>query len=155
MRISRIIIVLLHHHYKYYVKNYSSTAMIKRHHLSVMLFVLLFLQVILARADAPKDYELNYTIGLDTVGHYLNVRLDYAATTADTPELVLNMPVWTPGYYEILNFPKHLCDFSASDVQGQPLTWRKEGMNRWRISLPADRRATISYRIYANRRDVA
>ena len=116
---------------------------------------MLFLQVILTKAEAQKDYELNYTISLDTVGHYLNVRLDYAASTADSPELVLNMPVWTPGYYEILNFPKHLCDFSVSDVQGLPLSWRKEGMNRWRISLPANRRATISYRIYANRRDVA
>lgn len=120
-----------------------------------MIFVMLFLQVILTKAEAQKDYELNYTISLDTVGHYLNVRLDYAASTADSPELVLNMPVWTPGYYEILNFPKHLCDFSVSDVQGLPLSWRKEGMNRWRISLRANRRATISYRIYANRRDVA
>ena len=129
--------------------------MIKRNRSAAMLFVLLFLQAILAKAGAQSNYELNYTIGLDTAGHYLNVKLDYAASTADSPELVLNMPVWAPGYYEILNFPKHLCDFAVSDVQGQPLTWRKEGMNRWRISLPANRRATISYRVYANQRDVA
>ena len=52
-----------------------------------MIFVMLFLQVILTKAEAQKDYELNYTISLDTVGHYLNVRLDYAATGAEHARL--------------------------------------------------------------------
>ena len=92
---------------------------------------LLFAQAARSAAVAQPDYALRYTIGLDTAAHYLNVRLDYVPTAADSRELVLNMPVWTPGYYEILNFPKHLCDFAATDGNGLPLTWRKEGMNHW------------------------
>ena len=116
---------------------------------------LLLLQLLVMSVKA-QDYALHYTVGLDTVNHYLNVRLDYTAQDGnDSQELVLNMPVWTPGYYEILNFPKHLCDFSANDPEGQPLTWRKDGMNRWRISLKDHRKAQVTYRIYANRRDVA
>lgn len=107
-------------------------------------------------AGAQKDYEMHYTVGLDTTNHYLNIMLDY--TTQDDGngrELVLNMPRWTPGYYEILDFAKHLCDFEARDAQGKPLAWRKDGMNRWHIPLSGQRRIQVGYRVYANRRDVA
>ena len=117
--------------------------------------VLLFMQLLVMSVAAQRDYTLHYTVGLDTVAHYLHVRLDYQAEETAGQELVLNMPVWTPGYYEILNFPKHLCDFAATDTEGRPLKWQKEGMNRWRIALPADRKASVSYRVYANQRDVA
>ena len=118
--------------------------------------LLLLLQLFMLHAGAKTDYDMNYTVGLDTVNHYLNVRLDYTAHgESDVRELVLNMPVWTPGYYEILNFPKHLCDFGAKDAQGQPVAWRKEGMNRWRISLDGQRQVQVDYRVYANHRDVA
>ena len=103
-----------------------------------------------------QDYDIRYTVRFDTAAHYLNVRMEYTPTAAaDVAELVLNMPMWTPGYYEMLNFPKHLCDFAAMDTDGKPLAWRKEGMNRWRISLPASGKVCATWRIYANRRDVA
>ena len=58
-------------------------------------------------AMAQGKYDLFYTVVLDTAAHYLNVELTYTQKGGtNTDELVLNMPVWTPGYYEILNFPK-------------------------------------------------
>ena len=104
---------------------------------------------------AGSDYSMDYTVSMDTVGHYLKVQLTYTAEADAQNELVLVMPRWAPGYYEILDFAKHLTDFEAHDSKGNVLTWKKEGMNRWRIALPDDRRAEVSYRIYANRRDVA
>jgi predicted metalloprotease with PDZ domain len=68
--------------------------------------------------------------------------------------LMLSMPVWTPGYYEILDFPKHLCDFSAFSTAGRPLSWKKIRKNYWSISMPADGNVSVSYRVYANQRDV-
>ncbi|MBQ9361821.1 MAG: M61 family metallopeptidase [Bacteroidaceae bacterium] len=109
-----------------------------------------------AAVEQQKEYDIRYTVRFDTAAHYLNVRMEYtSAAAADAAELVLNMPMWTPGYYEMLNFPKHLCDFAAMDTDGKPLAWRKDGMNRWRISLPASGKACATWRIYANRRDVA
>ena len=96
-----------------------------------------------------------YTVTPDTANHYLDVRLDYEGKETENAELVLNMPRWAPGYYQILDFAKHLCDFRAADGAGRNLTWRKDGMNRWRISLPDSRRAVVTYRVYANERDVA
>lgn len=99
------------------------------------------------------SYRMDYTVALDTAGHYLLVDLDLSMAPGSGP-VTLNMPRWTPGYYEMLDFPKHLCDFSAADAAGEPVGWEKSGMNRWIVSLPADGRVKVSYRVYANRRDV-
>ena len=119
------------------------------------LFFSLLLSAVTATIWAKGNYDLNYTIGLDTAGHYLHVELSYIQHDKDSRELKLNLPRWAPGYYQILDFAKHLCDFSATDSKGHPLTWRKDGLNRWRIQLPDDRCAKVTYRVYANERDVA
>ena len=117
------------------------------------LLTLALLVAALCMQAQAKD-EIHYYVTPDTASHYLNVTLHYQQA-ADTHELVLNMPRWAPGYYQILDFAKHLCDFAATDSKGNALTWQKVGMNRWRIQLPEDRFAKVSYRIYANERDVA
>ena len=117
------------------------------------LLTLSLLVATLSMQAQVKD-EMHYYVTPDTASHYLNVTLHYQQT-ADTHELVLNMPRWAPGYYQMLDFAKHLCDFAATDSKGNALTWQKVGMNRWRIQLPEDRFAKVSYRIYANERDVA
>ena len=127
--------------------------------------MMLVLLVSLLDLQAQVKYEMHYYVAPDTTNHYLHVTLDYqqglkvgddtSEKMPNTRELVLNMPRWAPGYYQILDFAKHLCDFSATDSKGNPLTWRKDGLNRWRIQLPEDHCAKVSYRIYANECDVA
>ena len=126
-------------------------------HLCVL--ALLLLTACTGRHPAA-DYSMDYTVAIDTAGHYLNVQLDYATTassrqTGEGGELVLAMPRWAPGYYEMLDFAKHLTDFEAYDTEGRSLTWRKEGMNHWHIQLPEDGNLRVTYRVYANQRDVA
>lgn len=105
---------------------------------------------------AQRQYSMDYQVDFDTLGHYLLVTLDYTETSpTSASDIVLNMPVWAPGYYEILNYPKHLCDFAALTSDGQRLAWQKEGKNRWRVPLPQDGHVRVSYRIFANERDVA
>ena len=99
------------------------------------------------------DYSMSYSVALDTAGHYLLVNLDMEMAPGKS-SVTLNMPRWAPGYYEMLDFPKHLCDFQACDADGNGLAWEKSGMNRWVVSVPENGRINVSYRIYANRRDV-
>lgn len=98
------------------------------------------------------DYTMHYSVSMDTLSHYLNVKLTY--TGADK-RLNLKMPVWAPGYYEILDYPKYLCDLDASDADGNRLQWHKESKNLWVIDTDSSETVTVSYRIFANRRDVA
>lgn len=109
--------------------------------------------LMLASCSGKKaaSYQMDYTVALDTAGHYLLVNLDLATAPGT---ITLNMPRWTPGYYEMLDFPKHVCDFAASDADGNAVDWNKDGMNRWDVTVPGSGRVKVSYRVYANRRDV-
>ena len=109
--------------------------------------------LMLASCSGKKaaSYQMDYTVALDTAGHYLLVNLDLATAPGT---ITLYMPRWTPGYYEMLDFPKHVCDFAASDADGNAVDWNKDGMNRWDVTVPGSGRVKVSYRVYANRRDV-
>lgn len=124
--------------------------MIKR----IILLLAITLTCTTVHAGGGRDVAMHYTIDLDTVGRYLNVKLTYTAQR-HTGDVLLKMPVWAPGYYMIQDFPKHLCDFSAADTQGNPLRWSKEGKNGWRVTMPSDGVAVVSYRIFADTYDVA
>ena len=112
--------------------------------------------IALVSCGPKKDasYRMDYTVALDTAGHYLLVDLEMDMAPG-IGSVTLNMPRWAPGYYEMMDYPKHLCDFAASDAAGQDVGWEKSGMNRWIVSVPGDGKVKVSYRIYANRRDVA
>lgn len=101
-----------------------------------------------------NQYDIDYVVGFDTAHHYLDVTMRYSGERPDT--LTLKMPVWAPGYYEILDFPKHLCDFASSDEKGNALEWDKQGKNAWRVvATGVEGDIVVKYRIYANERDVA
>ncbi|MDX2241210.1 MAG: M61 family metallopeptidase [Leptolyngbyaceae cyanobacterium bins.302] len=62
----------------------------------------------------------------------------------------LKMPVWTPGSYLVREYAKHLQDFTATSLTGQPLKWTKAGKNHWQIDTREFTDFTIQYRVYAN-----
>lgn len=76
--------------------------------------------------------EMEYVVRLDTAKHYLNVELTLQGQEMKQ-EVCLKMPVWAPGYYLIMDYPKHLTDFQVKDADGKPLPWRKEGKSSWYI----------------------
>jgi len=116
--------------------------------------LLTVLLAVLWAVSLKAQYTLSYQVKLDTVGHYLLVDLTYKADNPAAEEVTLNLPRWTPGYYEIMDYAKHLADFCASDAAGNAIAWKKEGMNRWKVTLPRDGVFQAAYRVYANRRDV-
>lgn len=98
-------------------------------------------------------YELQYEVGFEPSTHYINVNLTYISDTIGS-EVMMKMPVWAPGYYVIVDYPKYLTDFTVNDENGRPLKWQKEGKNAWSFT-PESRITKLSWRIYANERSVA
>ena len=119
----------------------------------IIRLTLFFLLCIPLWGWAQNPVRYNYVVELDTAKHYLNVELTYKPK--DTKELTLKMPVWAPGYYLIMDFPKHLTDFAIQDINGREVNWRKEGKNAWVVPSTNGQALKISYRIYANARSVA
>lgn len=59
--------------------------------------------------------------------------------------LELKLPVWTPGYYQILNYAKYVSDFNATDDKGNALKWSKSADNAWTIEKGKDQIVKITY----------
>lgn len=103
-------------------------------------------------------FEMKYEVRFDTAAHYLDVRLLYVgqgSSPSSSDTLALCMPVWSPGYYLILDYPKNMVDFRVADGRGRQLPWVKQGKSTWLIPTAGCDTLSVSYRIFAWARSVA
>lgn len=89
----------------------------------------------------------------DPASHYFQVTLH--CKNAPEGQTLFKMPVWAPGYYQILDAPKNVHDFTVTDTLGNPLPWRKEQKNGWLVENGTQRNLEITYTVYANDKSVA
>ncbi len=117
-------------------------------------FILLVLLASCTVAPKEEPGKMSFTVSMeDPASHYYRVEFRYEGHEA--PHADIKMPVWTPGYYMILDLAKHVVDFRASDDQGNPLAWSKTEKNTWRVITPGVKNLTIEYYVFANRVSVA
>ena len=117
----------------------------------VLLFCLCTIFISCGRKSALTSdkgtYTLEYTVTPNPSDKYLYVHLKYIPSAETDGELTLKMPVWAPGYYPIMDYPKNLADFAVRDEDGNSVSWRKEGKNAWVVS-EADKPLNISIKIW-------
>jgi predicted metalloprotease with PDZ domain len=65
------------------------------------------------------------------------------------------LPVWTPGYYRVMDYSKNVKDFRAEDGAGRALPWEKTSKNIWRVRSANSATIVASYDVYAFTRFVA
>jgi predicted metalloprotease with PDZ domain len=65
------------------------------------------------------------------------------------------MPVWTPGYYQRLDFAKNLYRMKATDDTGKELKWEKTNDNTWRVFSNNSNSINLKYEIKTIRSFVA
>jgi predicted metalloprotease with PDZ domain len=69
-------------------------------------------------------------------------------------QILLQLPAWRPGRYELANFAKNVRSFKAVNQNGKELTVRKITKDCWQIfNSPQNTQVTISYEYYANQLD--
>src|SRR5262245_14353510 len=104
-------------------------------------------------AHAPQLRTLRCTLAFPQPHTHL-YEVTFTVGNVETPQLDLQMPVWTPGSYLVREFARHVQDFAVTDEAGRSLSWQKTDKATWRIETGAqpDRPQTIraSYRVYAN-----
>lgn len=96
---------------------------------------------------------MRYHLSFDPEEQYIHVSLSLSGLSEEAT--TLRMPVWAPGYYIILDYPKNVVDFEAFDPDGHPLIWEKSGKNGWVVHHGNCHDVTVSYRVYANAHSVA
>ncbi len=106
------------------------------------------------RSAAIRDVE--YEVTFDSAAaraRSLLVAMSFAP--ADTGPVLLSLPAWTPGAYEIANFARRVTDFGAT-AGGRALAWDRADHDTWRVR-PAGRRGrvTVTFRFGADTLDAA
>jgi predicted metalloprotease with PDZ domain len=85
---------------------------------------------------------------------YRVVDVAMSFTTAGTSNVVLALPAWTPGAYEISNFARWVGAFDVSG-DGKPLSWDKLDFEKWRIRPAGAKSIRVTFRYRADTLDNA
>ena len=98
---------------------------------------------------------LRFEVGLESEEAFLQSLRVRATFRVDGREpVILSMPAWTPGSYEIANFARHVSAFTATQG-GRELRWDKLDPDTWRV-IPSGRGdVTLEYRVRADTLDNA
>jgi predicted metalloprotease with PDZ domain len=75
-------------------------------------------------------------------------------TTSGSAPVVLGLPAWTPGYYELSYFARSVGEITAVG-DGKPLRWEKTDYDSWRILPAGAKNITIGFDCRADSLDAA
>ncbi len=111
-----------------------------------------------AAAQAPKSapvtdlrYEVTFTAAT-AQARSLTVRTTFGVGGAEP--VLLSMPIWTPGAYEVSNFARWVSGFAAEQA-GRPLRWDKLDYDTWRVVPRGAGEVTVRFDYRADQLDNA
>jgi predicted metalloprotease with PDZ domain len=79
--------------------------------------------------------------------HYIDI--EFIADKINQDELLIQLPAWRPGRYELGNFAKNIQKWSAFDAQGNILESAKIKKDCWKIKTKGVSQIHIKYNYYA------
>jgi len=88
-------------------------------------------------------YVLSYT---DPENHFIDFSLTVNGFSLD--QIIVQLPAWRPGRYELGNFAKNIKDFEVSDMDGHPISFNKLTKDKWCIQANG-KGFIITYQYYA------
>jgi len=113
----------------------------------IVVIILLLTAFTFAAGQKPEG-TMAFTVSMDQPNtHYYHVT--FRCEGIKSSRLDFKMPVWTPGYYWIQNFPKNVLNFRAEDGERNILKWEKTTKNMWRVASGNAQRITVNYDVYA------
>ena len=107
-----------------------------------------------ALRSAPLT-NLRYDVTFDSAGAARRtIKVGFAADVGGTGPVLLSLPAWTPGAYEITNFARWVSNFTPT-AGGKPLTWDKLDYDTWRIQPAGAKELTVTFDYLADTLDNA
>jgi predicted metalloprotease with PDZ domain len=102
---------------------------------------------------AAHAQELRATISMeDPQRHFLHIELRLSGFAEE--ELLVALPVWTPGSYKVRDYAQYVESVEASDGSGAPLEIHKVGKSRWAIQRGGAYEVVMRYDAFAFERSV-
>lgn len=78
--------------------------------------------------------------------HEVNVVMTIDAVSAD--EVLVKIPVWTPGSYLVREFAKNIGPLKVTNARGTELKVQKTKKNAWKITTAGSKQLNIAYSVY-------
>jgi len=122
--------------------------------LLTLLAVLALPSAALAQQSAPVSdlrYDLAFT---SATAQAQSLTVTTRFQVAGTDPVLLSLPSWTPGAYEVSNFARRVSSFAVTQG-GAPLTWDKTDPDTWRIRPTGKGEVVITFDFEANQLDNA
>lgn len=85
------------------------------------------------------------------VTHLIEIEMSIDQPSGD--ELVLQLPSWRPGRYELGNFARNIQKWQARDESGNALAFKKISKDRWQVSVNGAQTVVVKYNYYAAQLD--
>lgn len=120
-----------------------------------IILLVIFIHFLIACGPGQRtESTMAFTVSMEQPHtHYFHVTLRCQGLKGKTQDFKL--PVWTPGYYLIMDYAKNVLNFHAEDGNGKELEWAKTTKNTWRVECRKADVITVSYDVYAFTRSVA
>ncbi|CAG5079779.1 M61 family metallopeptidase [Parvicella tangerina] len=94
---------------------------------------------------------MKYTVKYDRqTAHNHFLRIDVVFAAVDKETMVIKLPAWRPGRYELANFAKNIKDLSFNDKDGNRLIFAKRTKDEWLIHCHQVDEVHATYYYYAN-----
>jgi predicted metalloprotease with PDZ domain len=107
-----------------------------------------------AARSAPIT-NIKYDVLFDaTTARRRTIQVAMSFGVAGRGPVLLSLPAWTPGAYEISNFSRWVSNFTAA-AGGKPLVWDKYDYDTWRVQPGAAHAVTVSFNYLADSLDNA
>lgn len=118
------------------------------------LAVWLLMVVTLASCTPQGSPSLHYVVSIDNPNsHTYAVELRCSNWTEDT--MLLRMPQWMPGYYQIMGYHKWVHDVWATDEKGKQIAVFRRSENTWAVPGVKGKPFRVKYTISTDRLFVA
>jgi predicted metalloprotease with PDZ domain len=108
-----------------------------------------------ATATSPPINNVRYQVTFDsTTAPSRSLHVEMSFTVSDPSPVLLSLPAWTPGAYEITNFARWVSGFAAT-AGGKELAWDKLDYDTWRVRPTVSGPVTVSFDYIADSLDNA
>jgi predicted metalloprotease with PDZ domain len=105
------------------------------------------------RSAAISDVHYSVTFkALQGIERAADVSMSFTATGKEP--VLLSLPIWTPGDYEVSYYARNVSRFTATS-RGNALTWEKTTPSTWRIATDNGGPVTVEFRYKADSLDNA
>ena len=102
----------------------------------------------------PIKKPIRFTIAMDNpASHIFHVTLQYSGKSDDS--LILKLPDWTPGYYQLMDYASGIQNFAAKTGKGDVLSWKRSGKTGWNIATKGAKEIHLEYDVLTTRKFVA